>query len=137
MEERKRQSWFKRFFASRLFLVISLVVVIAIAFGYARGYYQDYKIKQEIRELEEEVRNLETKKIESLDILQYVTSDDFIEEKARTELNLKAPGEKVLVFNREDDKYNEERIGLNQNEVIKNPKKWFYYFLHKSVDTNN
>ncbi|MBU0597226.1 septum formation initiator family protein [Patescibacteria group bacterium] len=136
MEEKTKQSMFKSFFGSRLFLLFSLVIMMLVAFGYARGYYQDFKIKEEIRQLEEEVKSLETKKIESLDILQYVTSDDFIEEKARTELNLKKPGEKVVVFDRKDESY-EERDNLGEDASIKNPKKWLNYFLHKDVDSIN
>jgi len=43
---------FKRFFGSRLFLVIALVVTILVAFSYARAYYQDYTIRQEIQSLQ-------------------------------------------------------------------------------------
>jgi cell division protein FtsB len=133
MSDIQKTSWFKRFFSSRLFLVVSLAVVFLIAFGYARAYYQDYKIKQEIRALEEEVKSLQTKKLESMEILQYVTSQDFVEEKARTELNMKKPGEKVVIINRPEDEGSGVRTVDSDVKPLSNPVKWLYYFLNKQI----
>ena len=51
------QQGFRRFFGSRLFLLVGLAVAVLFAFGFARAYYQDYKVRQEIRALQEEVKN--------------------------------------------------------------------------------
>lgn len=138
MVKKENKSLVRRFYASRLFLLISLVFVGLISLGYARAYYQDYKIKQEIKALEQEIRGLETKKIESLEILQYVTSPDFVEEKARLELNMKKPGENVAIVQRGEGSpeiavqdYKEDNIELS------NPKKWLNYFLNKPIDKEN
>ncbi len=132
MARKTDKSGFKRFFGSRLFLLTSLIVTILIAFSYARAYYQDYTIKQEIRELQNQVKNLEKKKIESLEILKYVMSPSFVEEKARTELNLKKPGENVIVIPSQSGKdlkgYTLEDQGESSSEYLKNPTKWWYYF---------
>lgn len=133
MQQRERQqTLFRRFFASRLFLFAALIVALLIALGYARAYYQDYKIRQEIRELESQVKSLEKKKLESMDILEYVMSQDFVEEKARTELNLRKPGEKVAIIKGPGQ---EELGGNYENEEagqdLSNPVKWLYYFLTK------
>ncbi|PIZ94339.1 MAG: hypothetical protein COX81_03855 [Candidatus Magasanikbacteria bacterium CG_4_10_14_0_2_um_filter_37_12] len=125
---------FKRFFGSRLFLVIALVVTILVAFSYARAYYQDYTIRQEIQSLQDQVKKLEKKKIESLEILKYVMSPSFVEEKARTELNLKKPGENVIAFPQRDEGYITKNIVNNQDlspeENLDNPAQWWYYFIH-------
>ena len=63
-----------------------------------RACYQDYQVAQEIRALQEQVNQLQKKKIESTALLSYVMSADFVEERGRTELNLKKPGERVLVI---------------------------------------
>lgn len=105
-----------------------------VSFNYARVYYQDYEVRREIRELEEEVKNLEQKKIESLHILQYVTSPSFVEEKARTELNMKKPGEHVVIVQTlktptetpEEQPANEEDLTGKSN-----PIKWWYYFVKR------
>ena len=131
MTQKQEKTLFRQFFSSRLFFIIALVLAIFTVVSYARGYWQDYKVKQEIASLKSEVSNLEKKKIESLEILQYVTSDAFVEEKARTELNMKKPGEKVVVIagnkiesaNAEEPKIDAKQEGLN------NPVKWWYYFF--------
>lgn len=128
MESRQKKTRIRRFFASRLFLILSLVVAILIALGYARAYYQDYQIKEEIRELEQEVGRLETKKLESLEILKYVMSDAFVEEKARTELNMRKPGEQLVVIDREEQNITVDD-DAKKEMPFSNPHKWRLYFF--------
>jgi len=135
MVKQKNKSLVRRFYASRLFLLISLLFFGLVGLGYVRAYYQDYKIKQEINTLEQEIRKLETKKIESLEILQYVISPDFVEEKARLELNMKKPGENVAIIQRGEEL--SEAVVENYKEdspELSNPKKWLNYFLNKPID---
>lgn len=122
------RSFFRRFFGSRLFLMVGFVLAILVALGYARAYYQDYKIKQEIKLLQEEVKSLEKKKLESMEILKYVTSDAFVEEKARTDLNMKKPGEHAVVVKGQDT---DEVVKLqddSEEKEFSNPQKWWEYF---------
>lgn len=130
----RKQPFLKRFFTSRLFLIVAFVIVVLIAIDYARAYYQDYRIKQEIKALEEEVHSLEKKKIESMQILDYVTSPAFVEEKARLELNMKKPDEKSIIVKSEDvNQEQTEEKQLQETAHIGNPLKWWYYFAHKSI----
>lgn len=127
---RHLQSVLRRFFASRAFLLTLLAVALLIIIGYGRAFYQDYKIKQEIARLQGEVKQLEKKKLESIEILEYVLSKNYVEDKARTELNMKKPGENVVfVTNLEQQKKNEANQVASQ-ESLKNPIKWWYYFTH-------
>ncbi|MFA4831348.1 MAG: septum formation initiator family protein [Patescibacteria group bacterium] len=138
MRNSKRQSLIRRFFSSRLFLIAALIILILFAVGYARAYYQDYKIKDEIKELERELRSLETKKIESLEILQYVSSQIFVEDKARTELNLQKSGEKVIIIKRGDGSEDQgENISAAASaRRLSNLEKWLLFLLRKPVDTD-
>ncbi len=120
----------RRIFQSRLFVIIAMPLSVLIAFGYARSYYQGYKIKQEIKALQDEVSTLERKKIESLEILKYVQSDDFVERQAREELSLSRPGEKLLVVTNRPAGENSD-AGSNTEETgqrISNAVKWWRYF---------
>lgn len=133
MKTRDQKSGWRRFFQSRLFLVVTTLVLILIGFSYVRAFYEDYQVRQKIKELQEQVHALEGKKLESLQILQYVTSDNFIEEKARTELNLKKPGENVVFV--------DGIASVSTTEIqatapvdephLSNPMKWWYYFTHQ------
>lgn len=125
----EKQSSIRRLFQSRGFLITALVVAILIAVSFARAYYQDYQIRQEICQLEDQVAQLERKKIESFEILQYVTSPAFVEEKARTELNLKKEGEHVVRIEGLDVSLQEE-THVEDSEGLNNPQKWWYYIWH-------
>lgn len=131
--QKNEKSFLKRFFGSRWFLVTAFVVAVLVAFGYARAYYQDYKIRQEIDSLQEQVKKLEHKKLESMDILKYVTSDAFVEEKARAELNLKKPGENVLIIKNQIEQVDTEETTKKspvEKSLLNNTIKWWYYFLN-------
>jgi len=123
----------RRFFSSRLFLILLFVVAILVAFSYARAYYQDYAIRQEIKQLNEEVQNLQRKKLESFELLKYVSSDEYVEEQGRTEFNMKKPGENVIALP-EDTGFAKPEIEASfaqEDDVpLNNPKKWWYYIMH-------
>jgi len=128
MPKRSRQtSTFRRFFESRFFLFVALGVAILIAVSYARAYYQDYAIKEEIQQLEEQVRSLEKNKMESLELLRYVSSAAYVEEKARTELNLKRTGEHVLVIaeNEEDVLVGHDKEEQSIHSLNNTPQWWY------------
>jgi len=124
----------KQFFSSRIFLLIALVIAILFALGFARAYYKDYKVKQEIHRLETELSSLEKKKIESFELLKYVSSDVYVEDRARTELNMKKAGEHVLILNTQGGySVPSTKEDINTGQMISNPIKWLYYFIHKPL----
>lgn len=130
MRSHSHSSLAKRFFESRLFLVSVVVILAIVALSYARAYYQNYKVQQEIRDLEEQVSQLEKKRLESLEILDYVQSELFVEDVARTELNLKKPGEHVLVIHNPDAERKPGRRLTDAGQQLSNPVKWWYYFTN-------
>lgn len=124
----------KTFFASRWFLGGLFVLTVFAAVAYIRAYYQQYQIQMEIKQLQEEARALEAKKVETLEALTYLKSLDFIKEKARKELNMAEPGEQVAVISNTAEIAGSGQDGKNmikQTEVV-NPVKWWRYFLNQS-----
>ncbi|MEK7084437.1 MAG: hypothetical protein AAB932_04345, partial [Patescibacteria group bacterium] len=85
MDRHHEKTGAKRFVGSRLFLLIILASLGMLVFLYVKEYYQDYKIRREIETLRESVSGLEREKLESMEILKYVMSTDFVEEQARTQ----------------------------------------------------
>lgn len=135
--QRYEDNKIKRFFTSRSFLLIALIIAIIAAFSFARAYYQNYKIEKEIEQLEFDVQKLEHKKLQSMQVLKYVVSQNFVEEKARTELNLKKPGEHVAVINNKNQEKTSPASTIDaQSEPLNNPIKWWYYFTTGAI-TNN
>ncbi|OGH64361.1 MAG: hypothetical protein A2821_03245 [Candidatus Magasanikbacteria bacterium RIFCSPHIGHO2_01_FULL_41_23] len=131
------QPVWERVFLSRWFLLLLLGVSTIIAISYARAYYEDYTIRREISRLQDEVKKLEKKKFTSLELLQYAQSEHFFDDKARTELNLKKPGEQVLAIrgitpNNSVDSVQNPVAGRVDELPLNNPRKWWYYFVeHK------
>lgn len=126
----KTGGW-KHFFSSKIFILIIAVVASMVVFEYGRAYYQDYHVRQEIEYLQDQTQKLETKKMELLDVLKYVKSDSFVEEKARTELNLVKPGEQVVVVPQAAVVASgQEKTPVVKWENISNYKKWFRYFVN-------
>lgn len=107
------------------------VAAVMIVFEYARAYYQDYLVRQEIEYLQDQTKRLEAKKMELLDVLKYVKSDSFAEEKARTELNMVKPGEQVVVVPQVATAAGrQEQTAVVKWDNISNYKKWFRYFFN-------
>ncbi len=105
-----------------------------MALLYARAYYQDYMVRQEIKSLQGDIEKLNTKKLESLKILEYVTSDQFVEETARTDLNMKKAGESVLVVPQTARVESHTEAVYNFEEDDLNPTmKWWYYFTTSGI----
>ncbi|MBU0545796.1 septum formation initiator family protein [Patescibacteria group bacterium] len=127
MEHRK-----KSFLRSRLFLLVIFLGSILIAFAYGRAYYQDMEVRKEIARLQNEVKSLEVKKMETLDVLKYVKSPAFAEEKARLELNMAKPGEKMAVVagksavEKQGGQEAEKELELDS---IPNIIKWWNFFV--------
>src|SRR3989338_3527228 len=129
MEKTRQPTPVKRFFAYRLFLFIFIPAVVLMSMGMVRSFYIGYKIDQEILGLESEIKSLQKKRLESMEILKYVMSDSFVEAKARTELNLKRPGEKVLIVtNPERDRDDRADVSVPSRQPLSNPVKLWYYF---------
>ncbi|MBH41896.1 MAG: hypothetical protein CL685_04235 [Candidatus Magasanikbacteria bacterium] len=137
MPNRKKQTFVTRFFSSKLFLFVGFFVILILALNFVRGYYQKYKVDQEILQLKEEISLLERKKIESMEILEYVSSEAFVEEKARTELNMKKEGEKVIYIKQGsvvEKKSNQKKEAYNTiGQNVSNPVKWWYYFTQNTL----
>ena len=75
---------------------------------------------------------METAKLNSLELLRYVETDEFVEEKARVEFNLRQPEENVAVVLNNAG----ERSGGGQDNAVmveltktNNPLKWWNLFI--------
>ena len=114
----------------------ALVLAAAFAIGFGRAYYRDLAIRKEISRLEQQVQALESKKFQSLELLNQVKSPQFVEEAARLTFNLKKPGEHVAVVT--GTASNGEAAEVTSASAVTDnrlsiPGKWWYYFFNKSA----
>ncbi len=130
MVNSKDQKW-KQIFYSRWFLVVLFGLTFLLIISYARAYYQEYQVRQEISNLQQQLHSLESKKIETMDLLRYAQSSTFVEEKARTELNLVKPGENmaIIVSGSQLDGNRQEKTDMIKWSQVSNPIKWFKFFF--------
>lgn len=123
----------KKWFFSYWYLLLMLVIFFVLAGTYARSFFQDYQVKQEIDNLKKETAQMESKKIQSLELLNYLKSEESAEGKARLEMNMVKPGENVAVVKGLESVDKNRQV---ENNMIKsnlpNYKKWWNYFFNNN-----
>jgi cell division protein FtsB len=121
------------------YIVISILFVLA-AINFTRTTLEILKSSKRLDDIKSEVSVLEEKKGNLEESIEYKKSDDYIEERARDDLNLIRPGEKVYVvadldLNKIDEKTNEvlaaftKRIEDNTKASESNAYQWYKLFF--------
>lgn len=125
----KPNNFFYRLFTSQRFLaIVGLSFLVLILFPLAKTYSQRKLVEQEINEVKKEISDFESKNQELKEMINYLQSDQSLEEQARLNLNLKKPGETVVVIN--EKKVNPSiAIASDKTKDYSNLKKWWYYFF--------
>jgi len=119
-------------FSPRLFITIfGFLFLLYFLFLFSRITNKKYRINQDVKNLEAEIVNLNEESLELENIIQYLDSDQFVEEKARLSMGMRKPGESMVVVTNLDQEIN----GFNKNnnkELDKNNFiKWYKYFFLK------
>jgi cell division protein FtsB len=133
MRKSRKNNFFLRVINSPIFLsFLGLLIVVLISFPLAKNLSRKYAISEEIREIQNEIKELESKNKDFKKIITYLDTDDFVEEQGRLNLGLKKQGEEVVVI-KDMDKINDikkESMEIKSDfKEESNPKKWFRYFL--------
>lgn len=120
-----------KFFASRAFLLVGIIVLIFLTLTYTRAYYQNYLIREEIKREQQKISSLQGKKLEIFNMLARVKSPDYVEEKARTELNLVKKGENVTVISgiQKATVSRQTENNVLPSKKYSNPRLWWNYFF--------
>ena len=85
-------------------------------------------MEKEIADVQQEINDFENNNQELKDMIAYLESDQSLEEQARLNLNLKKPGEQVLIIEDSDLKKNEAQSN-SQEKLVNNFVKWWRYFF--------
>lgn len=123
-------------FGQAAYFFIGAAVLVLVAYPLFKKASQQYGLNKEIGELNREISELEGKSRELRGIISYLESDEFAEETARLNLNLKKEGEEVVVITGRDNGSSPDRSGWNKDNLTKekkdipNPLKWWYYFFN-------
>jgi cell division protein FtsB len=90
------------------YVVISILFILA-AINFTRTTLEILKSSKRLDDLKVEVTQLEEHKNSLEDDIQYKNSDEYVEERARNDLNLVKPGEKVYVVENLDLKVSDNK----------------------------
>lgn len=124
----------KKILKSKLFLVIGVVILIFASINFVRSWKQNRVINQEINDLEQEIYSLEKNNLQLSELIKYLNSTAYIEERARTALGLKKEGEKTIIIPDLQINATSEFSFASADKkakTISNPKKWWQYFFAK------
>ena len=116
------------FLKSRLFTVPLLLVFSAVAFVTVKLYMQKREVDSEIARLQAQASELESGNKQLSELIKYLDTPEFKEKEAREKLNLKRPGEEVVVLPGEDEVAGLV-AGAQSGENKPNPTKWYEYFF--------
>lgn len=125
----------KQVFNSKVVIFVLLLIFIWLGIVSVRTIYKKYQLDKEISSVKNEIEKLDKKNQELSQMLDYFSSQNFLEKEAKEKLNLKKEGETVVMVN-ENSLAGEAAIlsvatttaqetGGQENNFIK----WWKYFF--------
>lgn len=107
-----------------------MLVVCFSAIAYITGdlYLQKMQVDAEISKLEQQAAELSDSNQSLSELIKYMNTQEYKEKEAREKLNLKRPGEQVVVLPAQGE---DKVLGAQtETENLSNPKKWLNYFFN-------
>lgn len=138
--EKLTASQFKKFFRSKTFFLINVLVLFFLIFSFGREFVRNYAIHQQISEMEAKAAALREENLSISTLLSSIQTEAYIEREARLKLDKMKPGEKIVVIESQflensssqiDNSTAVTELGLVEGGQIEvaNPLKWWYYFF--------
>lgn len=111
---------------SKTATTLLVLVFGAVAFVTFELYMQKRQVDSEITRLTEQSNKLNQDNGELSELIKYLDTPEYQEKEAREKLNLKRPGEEVVVLPEDSEG---GQVASAQTESGSNPEKWFNYFF--------
>lgn len=137
--KRQKKKGLAAFFTSpKLFTVLGVIILVLISIPLSKKWQQKQKVDEEVAKLKQEISQVENKNQRLEELIQYLKSDQFLEEQARKNLGMKKKGEEVVVIEEEKGKVagafvenkNNTSSSDNKTKPESNWKKWWNYFFN-------
>lgn len=128
----------KRFFSSKWLLLASLFILIFFSVNLVREFLNRRDLDKDINVLQEQINSLEGKNQELAGLIDYFKSLDFVEKEARTKLNLRKPGEQIIIVPKPETATasnpdfltgNAFSLAVSEIKSLTNPERWWQYFF--------
>ncbi|MEA3248864.1 MAG: septum formation initiator family protein [Patescibacteria group bacterium] len=141
MSRRKRS--ITEFLKMRSVLVAELVIALLIAWGFAGEFMRSRDMQTEIDRLQAQAESFEAHNLELADIAERYSSSSMLEREARLKLNMRRPGEEVVIVRESDVTVLESvaRDGTAEvggdspgHKALANAKKWIRHLFSMTIN---
>jgi len=138
---RREKTKLKRLIESKTLLLLSFLIFTWLAVSFVQTTYRRYRLLDQLQRLQDKASRLEKDNKSLKKSINYYSSQSFLEKEARRKLNLKKPGEKVVIINLSSDEASQSQ-GINdeKKEIFNNNfqldnksnwQRWISYFLKR------
>jgi cell division protein FtsB len=115
---------------SQFFTIIIILVILLFSFKAVQEILNRRAINQELKGLDKQILDLQVKQQNLESLITYLQSSEFIEKEARTRLNLRKEGERIIIIPVESStqpQLIENQVTTTTPENLSNIQKWWYY----------
>ena len=110
-----------------------MAILIFFSVNLVREIINRQDLQKEIDKLQADIDNIESRNDELGNLMEYFKSIDFVEEVARTKLNLRKPGENIIIVPEEGDNTETDNqlsaFIKTDIKTLSNPQRWWSYFF--------
>ncbi|MEA1936594.1 MAG: septum formation initiator family protein [Patescibacteria group bacterium] len=129
IKKRKKSGLASKVFSFKLFILVSVLVVIFLGTNLGREFYRKYQIQKEIDSLKGDINSLEENNYKLSQLVEYCKTSEYKETQARERFNLGKEGENLVVMIEAGDSDNEIEEKADNSKELPNYKRWWNYFF--------
>ena len=125
----------KSFYYSKWFILVIFIVIVFFLVSAIKDYYSQEDLRDDISTLESQISNLRDEQYDLSETLSQVQGEDFVENEARTKLNLRKPGENIIIVSNDKDiqEFNKNTVDSGIKNLLaeqeSNFSLWWKYFF--------
>lgn len=109
--------------------LVNLAVLAFLVLGFGREYLRNLEIERSIADLEAQNEALEGKKLESLSVIESLSSEYYLEGEARRKHGLAKPGESLSIVDSGGAAANTYDMTDDDVAAAGNAVRWWEYFF--------
>ena len=123
-------TYYRKVLKSKLTFLVLVPIVAALLFSIGQRIYYQYQVRVGFNELADQVEILKKQKSDLESLIGYYNDKDNLEKEARIRLNVKKPGENVVVILPHATSTGDDRISpVTESGNLPNWKQWWHYFF--------
>lgn len=118
---------------SKALLLGGLLLLLLFSVNWIRSWKNNRAVDQEITGLKDNVSQIEQDNFRLAELIKYLNSTAYLEEKARTDLGLRKPGEQAVIVPNTPAAAdtNQAAPQTAPTQATANPQRWWRYFFAK------